>query len=213
MLTLLILAQLADTVRLLPASGTIDFDGRVTEGEYGSPTVVVPRPAGSIRLWLLRDREAVYLAAAIPDPTFYWGDDVVISLDTEGDRAPGPMHDDFQWYLRRVLDSSVVFRGEAGKWRAPRDDPDWRLGAEREGGGWAVRSATDSAGWSLELRLDPAYFEAARGASPGLAVRVYDDDPHGWFTWPRPAGIKHPAEVEHRPALWVPVLRGAAGSG
>jgi hypothetical protein len=210
--TLLLLAQLADTIRLAPAPGPIAFDGRVTEQEYGPPTVAVPRPAGAIRLWMRRDEAGVYIAAAIPDATFYWGDDVVVSLDTAGDRAPGPMHDDFQWYFRRVLDSSVVFRGDAGKWRAPRDDPDWRLGAEREGGGWAVRSASDSAGWSLELRLDPGYFEAARGALPGITVRVYDDDPHGWFAWPRPAGIKHPAEVEHRPALWVPVLGAGGGS-
>ncbi len=203
---ILLLLGLVDTLRVTPADRPLAFDGRVSEAEYGAPTLELARPAGTVRVWARSDGPWVILAVQLADPTPSWQDDVVLSLDTGGDRAPGPMHDDFQWYFRRVLDSSVVYRGEAGKWRAPRDDPDWRLGAARDGGGWEVRAASDSAGWSLELRLDRAYFNEAReGRLPGVALRVFDDDPQGWQAWPAAAGLRHPTELEQRPALWAPV--------
>jgi hypothetical protein len=195
-----------DTVRVLPMELAPVFDGRADTAEYGRPSLTIPRPGGEVLVWLRSHGGQIYLAASMADSTWYWGDDLVISLDTRGDRAPGPQHDDFQWYFRRVLDSSVVFRGEAGKWRAPRDDPDWRLGHDREGGGWEVRSADGREGWSLELRLDAAYFGEAGAGHPGLAFRVYDDDPHGWHTWPSPVGTRQPTEVERRPDLWSVVL-------
>jgi hypothetical protein len=195
----------SDTLRILPAVTPPVFDGRADSAEYGAPSVTIARPGGPVRLWLRRQGGFVYLAAQIPDRTYYWGDDLVISLDTRGDRAPSPQHDDFQWYFRRALDSSVVYRGEAGRWRAPRDDPDWRLGPSREGGGWEVRAAGDSAGWSLELRLDADWFTQASGSLPGIEIRLYDDNGNVWYPWPRPPGIRQPTEVERRPELWVGV--------
>lgn len=195
-----------DTVRVSAAVRSPDFDGRADSAEYGTATLTLTRPGGTVSLWLRRDGPWTYVAAAIEDRTFYWGDDLVISLDTRGDRASAPQHDDFQWYFRRTLDSSVVSRGEAGKWRAPRGDPDWRLGAERAGGGWEVASINGVGGWSVEFRLDSAYFTQAGEGTPGMAFRVYDNDPHGWHPWPRPPGIKHPTDVEQRPSLWAAVL-------
>lgn len=182
------------------------FDGAATVAEYGAPTLEIVRPGGAIQLWLRRDSAWVYIAGRIPDPSVAWNDDLLLSLDTGGDRAPGPVHDDFAWDFRRVLDSSVVYRGEAGRWRAPRDDPDWRLGAEREGGGWEVRSVSDSGGWSVEFRLDPYYFSQARGGLPGLAVRVFDGDPQAWYIWPDVPGIRQATEVERHPAMWGAVI-------
>lgn len=201
---LLFLSLAGDTLRVLPTDRPPVFDGRVAAEEYGAPTLEIVRPSGTARLWLRREGPLVYLAALMPDPSFYWGDDIVISLDTQGDRAAGPMHDDFQWYFRRVLDSSVVQRGEAGRWRMPRDDPDWRLGPEREGGGWEVRSVSEAGGWSLEFRLDAGYFQQGGAELAGLSLRLYDDNPHGWVAWPA-AAVKHPTEVERRPDLWAPV--------
>ena len=120
---LLLLALAGDTVRVLPVDRPPTFDGRAGAAEYGVPTLEIVRPSGTARLWLRREGPLVYLAALMPDPSFYWGDDIVISLDTQGDRAAGPMHDDFQWYFRRVLDSRVVQRGEEGRWRMPRESP------------------------------------------------------------------------------------------
>ncbi|MBP6669572.1 MAG: hypothetical protein KA180_09030 [Gemmatimonadales bacterium] len=202
---LLVAALLLDTLLVRPAPAPVVFDGVASREEYGAPTLELARPAGVVQLWLVRHGGSVVVAARMPDRTVSWGDDLVISLDTQGDRAPGPMHDDFQWYFRRVLDSSVVLRGEAGTWRAPRDDPDWRLGAEREGGGWEVRAVSDAEGWSLEFRMDQAYFAEAGAGRPGLAFRVFDDDPQGWVAWPTAPRVKHPTEVERQPALWAPV--------
>ena len=200
LLTTLLTAD--DTLRIRPLTTPPGFDGVVREAEYGTPMFELGGGAG----WVARYQDTVIIAVRFADSTFYWGDDVVVSLDVWGDRGTAPGHDDFQWYLRRTLDSSVVFRGEQGKWRAPRDDPDWRLGQDREGGGWEVRAVSDSAGWSLELRLDAAFFREARpGATPALAVRTYNDAPHGWATWPARDGLRHPTELERRPEWWVPV--------
>lgn len=206
-LLILLLALLqSDTVRITAADRSPVFDGKADVAEYGEPSARISRPAGTVEIWLRSFEGKVYLAAHLPDSTFYWGDDLVISLDTRGDRATSPQHDDFQWYLRRTIDSSQVLRGNAGRWQPPRGDPDWVLGKEREGGGWEVRSAEDEKGWSLELKLDPQYFGEAGAGHPGIAFRVYDNDPHGWSIWPTPSGIRQPTEVERRPDLWAAVL-------
>ena len=205
MLALLILLA-TDTLHVRPLSLPVVFDGSAGREEYGAPTVELPRPAGTALIWLGRDQRYVYLAASIPDSTPYWGDGLAISLDTKGDRADGPMHDDFLWEFRRLLDSSVVYRGEQGHWRAPRDDPDWRLGADRGGGGWEVRSTSTADGWMVELRLDIAYFEEARLGRPGLALRLFDDQGQDWLSWPAGNGRKHPSEVERHPSDWAAVV-------
>jgi hypothetical protein len=206
MLLLLALLQAADTIRIDRISSPVTFDGAASADEYGAPTITMTRAGGAVQLWLRQSEGQVYLAARIADSTYYWGDDLVIGLDTGGDRGEGPGHDDFQWYFRRMLDSSIVRRGDGGKWRMPRDDPDWKLGTARDGGGWDVRSVNDAAGWSVELKLDPFYFSQAGDRTPGIAFRVYDDNPHGWTPWPNPAGIKQPTDVEDRPRYWVPVV-------
>ena len=151
----------------------------------GEPSLRIPTGQGAASLWLLRTRDSVFIVARIPDSTYYWGDDLVISLDVSGDRGKVPGHDDFQWYFRRALDSSVVYRGRAGKWEAPRADPDWRLGAERDGGGWTVsgqsdrgRMGADPADWTRpgstagsivgQASRSGSMMTALAGGSPGL---------------------------------------------
>jgi hypothetical protein len=168
----------------------------------GEPSVRIRTGQGNASIWLLRTPDSAFLVARMVDSTYYWGDDLVISLDVSGDRGPLPNHDDFQWYFRRALDSSVVYRGRGGRWEAPRGDPDWRLGASREGGGWSVHGRSDSTGWSLALRLDGAWLQGAKGRRPGIAFRVYDDSPGGWFAWPAPEAGRQPAGVERVPDLW-----------
>jgi hypothetical protein len=199
------LAAPPETLFIRPAERPPVFDGHADSAEYGTPALVIAKPAGAVLVWLRRSGESVYLAAELQDSSIYWGDDLVISLDTRGDRAASPQHDDFQWYFRRVTDSSVVYRGRDGAWQAPRDDPDWRLGRERSGGGWEVRSTSEAGRWSLELRLDAEWFAGEAGKAAGLALRTYDDAPRGWFVWPRRADLKHPTELERHPDLWVAV--------
>ena len=171
---------------------------------YGSPHLQVRTRQGTALIWMLRSRDTFFVAAVIPDSTPYWGDDFVLSIDTRGDGGSGPGHDDFQWYLRRMADSSVIFRGRDGRWQPPKGDPDWRLGPEREGGGWELSVGSGVSSWSLLLRLDPAWLAGADGRLPRLAIRIFDNDPHGWFAWPFPAGIPQASSVEQTPDLWAP---------
>lgn len=203
----LLLLLVTDTIPLRPADHPLVFDGHADSAEYGAAAAIIRRAAGDVPVWLRRDGEFIYLAAAIADSSWYWGDEFVISIDIHGDGTPAPGHDDFQWEFRRVADSSVIYRGGAGTWLAPQHDPDWRLGPAREGGGWEVRVTGDGAGWSIELRLDPAFFAEGGTRGPRLAFRVFDNDPMGWFPWPRPVGIRQPTDVERRPELWAVVAR------
>ena len=168
----------------------------------GEPSLRINTGQGAASIWLLRTHDSAFVIARTSDSTYYWGDDLVISLDVSGDRGTVPGHDDFQWYFRRALDSSVVYRGRAGRWEAPRGDPDWRLGASREGGGWTVGGRSEAAGWWVVLRLDGAWLQGEAGRRPGIAFRVYDDSPGGWFAWPGPAGVRQPAGIEKVPDLW-----------
>jgi len=174
----------------------------IDSARLGSPQVRMRTQQGTALVWLLRAADTFFVAASIPDSSPYWGDDFVLSLDTRGDGAPTPQHDDFQWYVRRVLDSSVVFRGRKGRWEPPRDDPDWRLGAERSGGGWEVTARDGPRGWNLLLRLDPAWVAGEDGRLPRLAFRIYDDAPHGWYSWPLARGTARSTTVENTPARW-----------
>jgi hypothetical protein len=188
------------TVDRVPLAGDATDSGR-----YGPPQVRIPTRQGTALVWLLRAMDTVFVAASIPDSTRYWGDDFVVSLDTRGDGAPSPQHDDFQLYFRRVLDSSVVYRGRNGRWQPPRDDPDWRLGSDRVGGGWEVSARDRGRGWSIMVRLDPSWFAGEAGRLPRVAFRIYDDSPSGWFAWPRPQGAAPPSSVEQTPVRWAPI--------
>jgi hypothetical protein len=193
-----------DTVPLRRVNA-VPSDADSSFASLGEPSVQIRTGQGVALIWLLRAGDSAFVVARISDSTYYWGDDMVISLDIAGDRGPVPGHDDFQWYLRRALDSSVVYRGRAGRWEPPRADPDWRLGRAREGGGWTVKVAGDRMGWSLILRLDGAWFRGEGGRRPAIAFRVYDDSPGGWFAWPPPRPGRQGSEVERVPDRWAVV--------
>jgi hypothetical protein len=171
----------------------------------GQPTVRIPTGQGTALVWVVRAADTLFIAASIPDSTPYWGDDFVVSLDTNGDAAASPQHDDFQLYFRRMLDSSVVYRGRDSRWQPPRGDPDWRLGSERSGGGWEVSGRNQPNGWSVLIRMDPAWLEGAGSRRPRIAFRIYDDAPGGWFAWPKATGNTPAKMVEQSPANWAPL--------
>jgi hypothetical protein len=206
-LALLVLQAAAtpDTLPLATSASTIRLDGVADSAEYGRPAVELHTGQGVARIWLVRSGQSVYVAAAIPDSSFYWGDDFVVSLDPRGDATPAPGDDDIQWYMRRVTDSSVVLRGNHGRWSPPAGDPDWRLGRERAGEGWEVKSASGLAGWTIELRLDADWLGGDGVRRPAMAFRIYDDAPHGWHAWPAPPERSRPTVVERMPNLWVAV--------
>jgi hypothetical protein len=206
---LLSLLQLrsADTIAVSRLEKSPSPSIAIDSVKLGPPQVRMPTGQGSALVWLLRTGDTVFIAASISDTSQYWGDDFVLSLDTRGDGAADPQHDDFQWYFRRTIDSSVVYRGRNGHWQPPRDDPDWRLGRDRSGGGWEVAAQNRSNGWSLLLRLAPEWFQGENGARPRIAFRVYDNSPDGWFSWPAPKGTEPATLVERTPSRWVPVIR------
>ena len=189
----------ADTldVARLPLAPTID--GRVNEREYGLPALHVVTGAGEVRVWVARHGDFIYLAATIPDSTFYWGDDFVASLNPNGAGGTGPGDGDRQWYLRRVLDSSVVAIAENGRWYSPGHEPPM-LGSTRHHPDWDVASTSSRSGWTVELRIREAVVKSGPGA-PRLAVRTYNDRPRGWWSWPEATAAVSAQRVERTPDL------------
>jgi hypothetical protein len=207
LLPLLCALQLSppDTLRIRPIPFLPVAGQTADSARYGSPQVRIRTRQGLVKVWLLRSSDTLFVAAVLPDSSHYWGDEFVLSIDTRGDGGPSPQHDDFQWYFRRMMDSSIVYRGRNGRWEPPKGDPDWRLGTARLGGGWEVSAHDGAAGWSLLLRLDPVWLLGAEGRLPRFAFRVFDDDPQGWFALPLPYGIPQASAVEQRPELWLPI--------
>jgi hypothetical protein len=203
---LLLALQLAvpDTLRIRPIDRPPPAAAVIDRISLGSPQVRIQTGQGTALVWLLRARDTAFVVASIPDSTPYWGDDFVLSIDTGGDGGPTPQHDDFQLYFRRVLDSSVVYRGRNGRWEPPRGDPDWRIGRERSGGGWEVSGRDQTRDWTVLLRLDPAWLKGEAGRLPRIAFRIYDND-RGWFTWPSPIRGHSATEIERTPSAWIPL--------
>jgi hypothetical protein len=188
------------TVERPPAPGEA-----IDSSRHGPPQLRLPTKQGVALVWLLQAADTFFIAATIPDSTSYWGDDFVLSMNPQGKVGASPGHDDFQWYFRRTVDSTVIYRGRGGHWEAPRGDPDWRLGADRSGGGWEVSARDDTKSWSLLLRLDPAWLKAGGGRLPRVAFRIYDNSPQGWFAWPHPPGTTA-VSVEQTPRLWAHIV-------
>ncbi len=201
----LLQASPGDTLQIRSLAEPPQLEQAADSVRYGSPQLRLLTRQGTALIWLLRSADTFFVAATVPDSTWYWGDDFVLSIDTRGNGGSSPQHDDFQWYLRRVVDSSVVFRGRNGRWEFPKGDPDWRLGRSRSGGGWEVRVRDEPSRWSLLLRLDPAWLLGSDGRLPRIAFRIYDNDPQGWFAWPLPPGTPQPSSVERTPDVWAPI--------
>ncbi len=66
------------------------FDGRVDAAEYGAPSIRIPTAAGEVTAWLGRHDGYLYVAAVLPDSSFYWGDDLVVSIDPDGSGGSSP---------------------------------------------------------------------------------------------------------------------------
>ena len=208
--SLLLLLQAAS----LPQTDTLHFravarppsaDGRIDSLAWGTPQVRIPTAQGLASIWLLRAADTVFVAAWIPDASPSWSDALTVCFDVSGDRGAAPAHDDFRWSLQRALDSSVVYRGRAGRWEAPRDDPDWRVGAVHSGGGWEAGGTDGAQGWTVVLRLDPAWLAGREGRRPAIGFTVHDDDPSRWYGWPAVTTSAGATLLERTPALWVPV--------
>jgi len=180
------------------------LDGRVGDNEYGRVVSRIATAAGDVRVWIARHGGSLYIAAAMPDTSYYWGDDFVVSLDANGSGDTSPQAGDRQWYLRRLLDSSVVSLAASGRWKSP-GQPDPMLGTSRRGPDWEVASSSTTSGWSIELRVRESAFDT-NGAPSRIAFRTYNDNPRGWWSWPAPPSGAPPQRVERSPDLWAAII-------
>jgi hypothetical protein len=209
-LTPVVLLALIDTVALRTLPRAPQFDGTIGAAEYGVPVVTMATLGGPVTVWLGRSGGWVYVAATLPDSTASWRDEFALLLDPVGDRTPAPGHDDGEWVIRRVVDSSEVLRGVHGRWQLPGDDPAWRLGAARGGEGWEVRANSTSTGWQVELRIEADWLAGTYGGTPAMAFRAYDDSVRVWTGWPVSAVCPDGARLERLPPCWSAVLGEAA---
>src|SRR4051794_9381598 len=108
-----------DTLDVRTLARTPVLDGRVDDAEYGAPAIRITTAAGEALVRVGRRDGYVYIAATLPDTSFYWGDDFVVSIDPDGSGGTNPGDGDRQWYLRRTLDSSAVFTAAGGRWETP----------------------------------------------------------------------------------------------
>jgi len=183
------------------------LDGRVGESEYKRFVIIQKWPKTSfthertVRVWLGQRKDFLYIAAELPDSSYYWGDDFVVSFDPDGSAGGAPGDGDRQWYLRRDLDSSVVATAVAGRWTIPGHEPP-PLGKKRHGDGWDVASTSSADSWTVELRIRSPRL----GPMPRIAFRTYDDSPQGWWSWPVPPDSLRTTVVERMPNLWVPLV-------
>ena len=193
----------ADTLRVAQLATLPVLDGRVDGREYGNAALGLVTAVGKVRIWLGQYDDFVYIAADLPDSTFYWGDDFVVSLDPAGSGGASLTAGSRQWYLRRLLDSSVVSTAEAGRWISPSHKPA-ALGSTRPHADWDVASSSSPTGWMVELRIRVAVVKTS-AAAPRLAFRTYNDRPRGWWSWPVPPVGLPPQRVERTPNLWIPI--------
>jgi hypothetical protein len=194
-----------DSLRVRSLDREPVMDGRPSDAEYGAPTITLDVPSGRARIWLVRRAQHVYIAAELPDTSFYWGDDFVVSLDPDGSRGSSPGAGDRPWYLRRTLDSSTVVEASGtGRWE-PRGGAQM-IGVVRAGADWSVASTSHRGGWSLELRIDARLIAGANGRAAAIAFRTFDDKPAPtWTSWPEAPNGSRPTRVEVTPDLWVVV--------
>jgi hypothetical protein len=200
------LSPSADTLRVRSIAHPPQADGRIDSVAWGTPQIRISTAHGVASIWLLQAVDTAFVAAWVPDATVSWSDALAVCFDVSGARADAPAHEDFEWLLRRVLDSSVVYRGHGGRWEPPLGDPDWRIGKQRSGGGWEVAGADAAGGWTVVLRLDPAWLAAEAGRRPAIGFVIHDDDPNRWYSWPPVNADAGATLLERTPALWVPVM-------
>lgn len=177
------------------------LDGIVRIAEYGSSVGFITKPDGDVSVRFARHRGYLFIAAEIPDSSYYWGDDLVISIDPDGSGGSVPSAGDRQWYIRRTTDSSVVVvaPGVSGRWYSAQPAV---LGMNRAGDEWELASSSSQRGWIIELRIR----ESILDSHPRIAFRTYDDKPQGWWTLPKPPENVPAQRVERTPDYWLPLV-------
>jgi len=169
------------------------IDGDIREAMSTAPSFSIAKGDSAVRVWFGRHGDSVYVAADLPDTSYYWGDDFVVSVDPDGSGGAAPGAGDRQWYLRRDVDSSVVATAANGRWNFPPP-----LGRIHHGEDWEAAALSTARGWSVEL-----LFHVPAAAKSRIAFRTYDSAPQGWWSWPAPPESTRATRVERQPDLWM----------
>ena len=160
----------------------------------------IRKESSTVRVMYGFRSDSLHVQASLPDTSYYWGDDLVVSLDPDGSGGADPGDGDRQWYIRRDADSSVVLTAAAGRWMTPGKEPPM-LGSKRSGEGWLLATSSDSLGWTVHLRIARSLL----GKAPRIAFRTYDSAPRGWWSWPAPREGERATLVERTPDRWIPM--------
>ena len=167
-------------------------DGDLVEVQASPPTLSIHKDSAVVRVWIGRAGDSLYVAADLPDTSYYWGDDFVVSFDPDGSGGNATGAGDRQWYLRRDLDSSFVATAALGRWSSPPS-----IGKIHQGKDWAVASRSTHVGWRVELAFH------APGSRSSIAFRTYYSAPQGWWSSPAPPESTRATFVERSPKLWI----------
>lgn len=78
------------------------IDGTISPGEWEDVDPITFNNAqGEIKVYVKQNDTMLFFASNIQDSSFYWGDDIVIGLDTDYNGGNHPQTDDIQLYLLR----------------------------------------------------------------------------------------------------------------
>jgi len=160
-------------------SGTTpSIDGIISPGEWDDAnSIMFFNDQGEINMYFKHNDTTLYFMSHIVDSTYYWGDDIVIDIDTEHNGELHPQPDDYQFYIRRDVNTSEINRGSGSGWE-PVPEGEWA------GLVWNETSS-DATTWTAELSISYTFLNLTAGDQiMGIQFRSYDDNPQGWYNWP-----------------------------
>ncbi|UCE37216.1 MAG: right-handed parallel beta-helix repeat-containing protein [Thermoplasmata archaeon] len=157
---------------------TPTIDGVISPGEWDDANSIrFYNAQGEINVYLKHDDDTLYFMSHIIDSTYYWGDDIVIGIDTEHNGELHPQPDDYQFYIRRDVSTSEINRGSGSGWESVPVD-------EWAGEVWNETSS-DASTWTAELSISYSFLNIIDcDQVMGIEFRSYDDNPEGLFNWP-----------------------------
>ncbi|UCE74707.1 MAG: right-handed parallel beta-helix repeat-containing protein [Methanomassiliicoccales archaeon] len=156
-------------------------DGTISSGEWDDANFIMFfNDQGEINVSFKHNDTTLYFMSHIVDSTYYWGDDIVIGIDTEHNGELHPQPDDYQFYIRRDVSTSEINRGSGSGWE-PVPEEEWAGHVFNE-------TSSDAETWTAELSISFEFLNITDGDEiMGIEFRSYDDNPMGWFNWPKDA--------------------------
>ncbi len=158
------------------------FDGNVSKFEYADAAhATFPNGHGTVDVYVKVQDGYLYFGCEIPDLSPFIGDDMVIMLDTKNARSAAPDAGDTRAYVRRKIENSRMEKGDGKAWKD--DYSDWEYKASLYANGWEVEA---------RIPLKSLGVDGDKGATMGLAFRIWDNQPEKMHYWPAGSNEKKP---------------------